>query len=858
MLASGSKLGPYEIVAPIGSGGMGEVYKARDTRLDRMVAVKVLSEAFTRDPGRLARFEREAKVVATLSHPNILAIHDIGAYEGAPYMVTELLEGETLRQKLAAGTLSIRKTLDFALQVARGLAAAHEKGIVHRDLKPENLFVSKDGRVKILDFGIAKQAQTEESSPGGDPGLAATASFATAEGIIIGTAAYMAPEQVRGRPADPRSDLFAFGALIYELLSGKVPFQGDTNSDIMVAILREDPPPLPESVPPALSRLVQHCLEKDPEDRFQSARDLAFSLEAMSFPTSASHALQEVPPAGRTFLRGPLASRILAGFAVACILAGAAFHIGRHLGHSPRPAFKRLTFQRGRVTFARFAPDGQNVIYSANWDGRPSEVFSLRLETPGPLSLGYSGAYLLAVSPSSELALDLASFGGWYEYSLAGTLAVTPLSGGTPRPLDGKINFADWSPDGKEMALVRQAATGTQLEWPPGKVVLTSSKWIVNPRFSPSGERLAFFEQVPWTDSASVVVVDRSGTRKTLTGEFNTARGLAWAPGGKEVWFAAAQSGIRDLRAVTLGGRQRVVLSQIESLVLHDIARDGRVLVCNKDSRGRVFFRGSKDAVDRELSWLDYSLLRDITPDGRRILFFEAGQGGGDPVRAYVRETDGAPPMLLGIPGTSSCFSPDGKFVVAHPKDSSTIVLSPLIPGEQPSTVELKGIKINFAKLLQDGRTLVFTGEEPPHPERMWMSDLSGSTPRPITPEGVTGSITPDGKWVLAFLPKGLAYPVAGGEPAPIQGISADDKFCGFGADGESCFVFPYKETPAKVFQVQWGTGRRELVHEIAIADRAGLIGVGPTHVVITPDGKSLAYGIQQSFQELYLIQGLK
>src|SRR3984957_11713779 len=278
---SGTKFGPYEIVSLLGAGGMGEVYRARDSRLRRVWAIKVLPQALSLDADRMRRFEQEALATAALNHPNILAVFDIGTSEGSPYVVSELLEGETLRERLRSGAIPVRKTLDYAMQVAHGLAAAHEKGIIHRDLKPENLFVTKDGRVKILDFGLAKLTQPDSSSHTSMP----TATHGTEAGVVMGTAGYMSPEQVRGMALDPRSDIFSFGAILYEMLSGKKAFHGETPADTMSAILKEEPAELSETnrnISPALERIVQHCLEKNPESRFHSASDIAFDLEHLS------------------------------------------------------------------------------------------------------------------------------------------------------------------------------------------------------------------------------------------------------------------------------------------------------------------------------------------------------------------------------------------------------------------------------------------------------------------------------------------------------------------------------------------------------------------------------------------------
>src|SRR5438128_4944851 len=287
-IAAGVRLGPYEITAPLGAGGMGEVYRARDTRLGRDVAVKVLPSSYSDDKDRLHRFEQEACAAGALNHPNILIVHDIGTHDGAPYVVSELLEGETLRERMGGTAQPQRKAIEYALQVAHGLAAAHEKGIVHRDLKPDNIFVTKDGRVKILDFGIAKLTQVEGAEAQTD---IPTRRVDTGPGVVMGTVGYMSPEQVSGQKVDHRSDIFSFGTILYEMLSGRRAFHRESTADTISAILKEHPPDLSETnqrISPALERLVNHCLEKNPEERFHSASDLAFALEALSGSSATS------------------------------------------------------------------------------------------------------------------------------------------------------------------------------------------------------------------------------------------------------------------------------------------------------------------------------------------------------------------------------------------------------------------------------------------------------------------------------------------------------------------------------------------------------------------------------------------
>jgi eukaryotic-like serine/threonine-protein kinase len=399
-LAAGTKLGPYEIVAPLRAGGMGEVYRARDLRLGRDVALKILPQSFAADRERLHRFEQESRAVAAFNHPNILGIHDVGQHNGSPFLVSELLEGESLRAVLDRGALPQRKVIDYSVQIAQGLAIAHAKDIIHRDLKPENLFLTRDGRVKILDFGLAKALQ--KPGTGADLERATMTSPPTAVGVVMGTASYMAPEQVRGESVDARTDIFSFGAVLYEMLSGHRAFCGDTSAETMTAVLKEDPPEFTDArhpISPALERIVRRCIEKSPEQRFQSAKDLAFALEALSATshTTAPHA--RIVPARRK----PLTVAVVVLFGLAA-LAGAYF-VGTRSGGTKPAKFVRLTYQRGNIRGARFSPDGQNVIYSAAWEGRPYEVFSSRIGDLHARSLDLKNSMVVGISAAGEIAL---------------------------------------------------------------------------------------------------------------------------------------------------------------------------------------------------------------------------------------------------------------------------------------------------------------------------------------------------------------------------------------------------------------------------------------------------------------------
>jgi serine/threonine protein kinase len=381
---------------------MGEVFRARDTRLGREVAVKVLPEAFAHDPDRLARFQREARAVAALSHSNIVALHDIGEEEGTAYAVTELLDGETLRSALRRGPLPVRKAVEQAVQIAQGLAAAHEKGIVHRDLKPENVFVTADGQVKILDFGLARH----ETPSGPVESEVQTLTRDTAPGVVLGTVGYMSPEQVQGLAVDHRADVFALGCVLFEMLTGRRAFERLTSAETMTAILREDAPALSGTgrpIPAALERTVHRCLEKSPTERFQSARDVAFALEALSGDSQPSG----LGPAG---VVAKSRRRLWAVAALGVALAaatGLGFLAGRrNSGRGSALSYERLTQRQGPILSARFGPDGRTVFYGAAWEGGPFRIYQTRPEG-GELALPMENADLLSVSRDGQLAVLL-------------------------------------------------------------------------------------------------------------------------------------------------------------------------------------------------------------------------------------------------------------------------------------------------------------------------------------------------------------------------------------------------------------------------------------------------------------------
>jgi eukaryotic-like serine/threonine-protein kinase len=844
-LASGLRLGPYEIVSPLGAGGMGEVYRARDPRLGRDVAVKVLPTLVASDADRLRRFEQEARAASRLNHPNILAVHDTGSHDGAPYIVFEMLEGETLRQRLQGGALSRRKSIEYALQAAQGLAAAHEKGIVHRDLKPENLFVTRDGHLKILDFGLVRllpPAQDSIDSP--------TATRGTDPGTVLGSVGYMSPEQVRGQAGDHRSDIFSLGAILYEMNAGQRAFHRETKAETMTAILKEEPPDVTvngQPLPAGLDRLIRHCIEKSPQERFQSVRDLAFDLTALSGSESGTGPDRVLGKA-----RSPRRVPLMAALLLALATGTTGLLIGR-LRSAPLPTFKRLTFRRGTVPAARFAPDGQTIVYSAAWDGGPPEVFSTRPESTESRALGFPGTGLLAISSKGEMALQRSSLQWGNSFQSSGTLAQAPLAGGAAREVAEGVLFADWSPDGSQVAVVREAELKRRLEFPLGTLLYETEGWISEPRVSPQGDRVAFIDHRYMGDQGgSVAIVDLQSHRRTLTEGFIRIQGLAWYPGGDEVWFTATRAGFaRALLAVSLRGQERVVKRQMGPLTLHDIARDGRVLLSQEHIRREVFGRPPGAGTERDLSWSDYSVPAGLSADGKTIAFGEHGEAGGATGEVYVRTTDGAPPVHLGA-GNAMALSPDGRWVGSF---NTGYVLLPTGAGK-PRSLPIEADGYFF---MPDGRSLLAAGAKVNGTRINCLVDLSGGPPRPVLPGLIpTDVISPDGRLVVAYdqHAKLGIYPLEGGASQPIAGLEIGDFVMRWSADGRSLVASHFGGIPMRVFRLDPVTGRRDLLHEFAPADGAGVSSILETYV--TPDGRGYVYSLIRRLSDLYLVDGLK
>ncbi len=857
-LTPGTKLGPYEIVSLLGAGGMGEVYRARDSRLKREVAIKVLPQALSLDADRLRRFEQEALATAALNHPNILAVFDIGASDGAPYVVSELLEGETLRERLRTGPIPVRKALDCASQIAHGLAAAHEKGIIHRDLKPENLFITKDGRVKILDFGLAKLTQSE---PGAHTSMP-TATQGTEAGIVLGTAGYMSPEQVRGKALDARSDIFSFGAILYEMLTGKRAFHGDTPADTMSAILKEDPPDLSETnrnVSPALERIVQHCLEKNAEARFHSASDIAFDLEHLS---GVSGTTARITPVAEAQPRSKLLLPLAGGLAIALAMLGLGWWFGRAGAHVSQPEYKQITFRMGSIGNARFTPDG-SVVYSASWEGGDQQLYMARTDDPGSRELGLKDAELLAISKSGELALRLNTV-PHSGYEKTGTLARVPLSGGTPREVLDNVQDADWSANGESMAVVRYVPANShwRLEYPIGKVLVDSINWISHPKISPDGKWIAFadHENTGGDDEGSVAVIgsDGKGAEKKLSSSWISLQGILWSPAGDEIWFTSTTTGTAENpHAVTLSGKIRILTNVPGGMWLQDLRNGTTLMVTHQQRIGiRGLAPGAKE--ERELGWFGWSELRDITPDGRKIIFEEEADGGGPNYTVFLRDTDGSPPARIGE-GVAMAISPDAKWAITEPAKGGPLMLVPTGAGEsKPLTHD--SVSYGLVRWLPDGKRLLAGGIEAGHARRDYLIDPSNGDSKPITPEGVSGvQISPDGRSTAVLGPDGKWGIWAFEENAVqlIPGLDSHYLVIGWSPDGKSVYARANRDQriTAKLYQVNTVTGKMEPWRTFG-SELSGATSVAPPH--LSHDGTAYAYLYVRTLSEAYVVNGLK
>ena len=843
------RLGAYEIVDKLGEGGMGEVWRARDARLNRSVAVKILPADVANDPVRRARFEHEARSLGALNHPNIVAVYATGQDDGIAYIVSELVDGETLRAVLERGPLGTRKAVQYGIQISEALAAAHAAGIVHRDLKPENIMVARNGRVKVLDFGLARQTVVETSD------RTATIALST-PGVVMGTVGYMSPEQVRGEAVDARSDIFSFGAVLYEMAAGKRAFQKDSSVETMHAILNDDPPE-PQAIdgarlPPALDGIIRRCLEKQPGDRFQSAADLAFALRALSTASSGVQPAIAAPGKSRSWI-WPAAAAI-----VAIALFAGGFVTRMFTSQSPQPVYQRLTFHEGYIQSARFTPDGRNVVYTASWSGGPVRTYFGTPGNPEARDLMFpDDSHLLAISAQQDVA---------FTHGPANTLMRSSISGGQMRPWLDDVEFADWAPDGGSIAVVRKVNGKYRLEYPLGHVLLDNYQWPPYAiRVSPEGDRVAFSSYTYEGSAQGLFVVDRAGKVTSLgrvSGQDSTVgTNLCWTANGREIWYRSFD---RDetgtVYAIDMHGRRRVVARVPAHIVLYDLARDGTALFSTTAQTLGVLGAGPGDSAERDLSALNASMLRGISQDGRVLLMNMIGEAGGPKGSIYMRRTDGSPAVRLGD-GFAFALSPDGAWVAGFTSTDAArrrYVLLPTGAGEEQeiSVPGVNGIVIGW---LGSDKLLV-TGTRPGKRWQCFAWDRARGTVEAICPEGVPDTLmigSPDGKQVLSPGPAGGWYLYStGGGAQKVNGLAAQETPVDWYSDSRSLYVAT-SAPDAKQFAVSIldpVSGKRTAWKTIRPPRPVSRV----SGLLIAPDGRAYAYDYAVAQSDLYISKGWK
>jgi len=882
----GETIGPYELLSQLGSGAMGVVYLAQDGRLGRKIALKLLPSQFTNDKDRLRRFQQEARAASALNHPNILTVYEVEQRDTLHYIATEFVDGVTLRQHMQARRMSLDEVLNIATQVASALQAAHAAGIAHRDIKPENIMIRSDGYIKVLDFGLAKLTENELSP----------AAAETNPGVVMGTPRYMSPEQARGLDVDLRTDIFSLGTVVYELVTGKLPFEGETTSDVIAALIKDEPESMRTTVPELpleFEQVVRKALAKDRGQRYQTIEEFSSALRRIkdevqlnalvrtnSVGASVSSSeekgqatstragstdpqLQQdtEPVTKRSWIRWSVPAFML--LLVGAVVIGSIILPKTDVQPHPKPSSsnarvnpdRQLTYRDGFISAARFAPDGKRVIYSAGFDGKPVELFFTDIEGSQSKSAGLGSVALKSVSRSGKIAV-LVDFKLNVSDGYNGTLKILPAEGGPPEQEIPGVDDAAFAPDGS-FAVFKSVLGGQQLEYPDGQVLYKSTGWMSYPRFSPKGDKIAFFEHPLGDFSGSLAVFDLSSKTITyLLKEWRALKGLAWDPNADEIWFGGARTNkILSVNAVSLSGQLRLDLYEVTEVGarIDDVSEDGKLLITRGTNHTTMINLQRKSPPDAVNSRFAFSVSADISANGKTLLFYEGGYEGKDPLgtkTAYLSRLDGSEPVELGS-GKALALSPDGKWALAleQTKPRPQLVLLSTSPGQSKPLPNPSIKEYHYASFFPDGRQILFTGIEEREGAfiRSFVQDVNTGEVHPITEEWTTAlRVSPDGKSVITLQPDGSYYiqPLDGGEPKAILGLERDDEPIQWSQDGRAIYVFGEGEFSTKIYRVNLATGERRKWKNIDPPNKVGLVGLELNRggILITPDGKVCVY----------------
>ena len=851
-MLTGRDLGHYRIEVLLGAGGMGAVHKATDLRTGQSVALKTLLASRLKDFEQRKRFQREAQLASSLKHPNIVSIYEIGTAdldgEQIDYIAMELVDGDTLDKLAADHPLKQALAIDYGIQMASGLAAAHAANIVHRDLKPSNVMVTREGVVKILDFGLAKW--TNPIEPDAFTDTRSVQLGLTMAGTIVGSVAYMSPEQAEGKPLDSRTDIFSLGSVLYRLVSGQEPFKGTSQVATLSAVLLTNPLPI-GALAPDISALfetiIRKCLRKDPAKRWQSMADLGLSLEDLRDELNQPSQLQPL-----TLPPQPVSTRRQWLIAGAALITGAAVPTLYFANRQPQPAtFQRLTFRRGDILSAQFAPRGE-VVYTAHWDGSPQSTFSSLPGSREARDLGLPVGRILAVNSSGEALIRTGD-------GQLGTLVRVGLGGGAARSILNDVSDAQWGLDGKSFAVVRAVAGKFRLEYPVSNVLYESDVrppvWL---RVNPIDSTIAFFDYDTEVGDYDLKIVDSSKQVKVLARGWRTIGRLAWSPDGKEVWMSGGRSGENPLlTAVTRDGKERTLAQLPGFMMLHDVAPDGSLLVASMRSKIAIRAQGSLSKEDVDLSWLDASVVYDISADGVTILSVEAAYGEGRNSAIYLRKTDGSPSVKIGY-GNRPALSPDAKQVVCIFRQDKTSLLKILATGAgEDKLLPSDGMKYEYAEWFPDQQRLLVTASAPGKPLRTYWRSVNDGQLHPVSPNGVRASkVSPDARWTVAVVDgRFRLFAVDGsGHSKDLGPAQPGDQPLRWTANGSGLYVAHPQSAGVDVDLIDAATQRRRTVRDIRFPEE----GAEYYALVISPDAKWYALSYQKDLAELYIARGIQ